>query len=161
MRKFIIGAVTATLLGSSLAGLAMAKEPGEYRQDRMAQELNLSAEQQTKMKELWSAHREDRVERRDAMREQMQQMRALDPKADNFNAEVDKLVNQAQERVAERIRAQAQMKAQMAEILTPEQMSKMQSLAPRHGDRFDDRRPGPDDRPMKRGDGWERGDCRR
>lgn len=142
MRKVIIGAVAASLIGGSIAGMAFAKGPEEGPGPRFAQALNLTPEQQAKMQELWKSQHQERMNMRDSRRQEMNQMRTLDPKADNFQTEVDKLMKQAQQRAAERVKAQADMKSKMAEILTPEQMNKMQAMIAKRMERHDHYRSG-------------------
>ncbi|GGC08871.1 hypothetical protein GCM10011352_39040 [Marinobacterium zhoushanense] len=159
MRKLLIGGIAATLLATSVAGVAVAHDRGESRQQRFAEALNLTEEQQAQMKQLWDQHREERQQQREAKGQgPMAGMRALDPTSETFQADVDKLIADAQARVAERIQNQAQMKQEMSQILTPEQQTKMQELMAQHGDR-DGKDFGPG---MHRGDwgGYHRGEGR-
>jgi len=136
MRKRLIGGIAATLLATSVAGIAIAHEKGEYRQSRFAEELNLTEEQQAQMQKLWSEHREERQQMRDETRGgPMAGLHALDPTSESFQADVDKLIADAQAGVAERIRDRARMKQEMSEILTPEQQTRMQELMAQRGDR--------------------------
>ncbi|MBV1787788.1 Spy/CpxP family protein refolding chaperone [Marinobacterium sp. D7] len=135
MRKLLIGGIAATLLATAVAGVAVAHEKGDYRQ-RFAEALNLTEEQQAQMQQLWDQHREERQQRHEEMRQgPMSGMRALDPSSNTFQADVDKLIADAQARVAERMQNQAQMKLEMSKILTPEQQAKMQELMAQRGDR--------------------------
>lgn len=136
MRKLIIGGITAALLASSLTGVAIAHEKGEYR-DRMANKLGLSEEQQTQMNALWEEQREARQEMRGEMRDHKGGLKDLDPTADTYQADVQKLIEQTQAQVAERIQQRADMHAKMAEILTPEQMQQFQEMRGERGGKHD------------------------
>ncbi|WP_432696990.1 Spy/CpxP family protein refolding chaperone [Marinobacterium sp. YM272] len=140
MRKLIIGGITAALLATSAVGMASSYEKGEYRGDRMASKLGLSEEQQTQMKALWDEHREARKEMRDEMRDQRGGLRDLDPTSDSYQADVQNLIEQTQARVAERIQQRADMRVQMAEILTPEQMQQFQEMRGERGWKHDGER---------------------
>ncbi|KEA63572.1 hypothetical protein ADIMK_2351 [Marinobacterium lacunae] len=133
MRKLLIGGVVATLLTASAIGFAAANEKGEYRQERFAQALNLTEEQQAQMKQLWEQHREERQGMRGERQGYMGAMRSLDPNSETFQADVDKLIADAQARVAERIQDHAEMKQEMSKILTPEQQAKMQEMMAQRG----------------------------
>lgn len=137
MRKLLIGGIAATLIATSVAGVAIAQEKGEYRQARFAKELNLTEEQQTRMKQLWDQRFEERKEMRESRQGHgyMGAMRSLDPASETFQADVDKMIAEAQTRVAERIQDHARMKQEMSEILTPEQQAKMQEMMAQRGER--------------------------
>lgn len=135
MRKLIIGGIAATLMATSFAGFAGAYEKGEYR-DRMASKLGLSEEQQNQMKELWDERREERQEMYGAMQERRGGLRDLDPTSDTYQADVQKLIEQTQAQVAERMQQRADMHAKMAEILTPEQMQTLQQMRRDQGGRY-------------------------
>lgn len=134
-RKLVTGAVAATILTGATAGIALAHDRGDERHERMARVLELSDEQQAQLQQLWSERREAMLERRDERGGKGMALGALDPTADNFDAEVEKLIADAQARVAERIQAQAEMKRKMSEILTPEQREKWQAMMAERGER--------------------------
>lgn len=157
VRKLVTSGIAATLLAGA-TGVALAADRGEQRFDRLARLLELNEEQQTEMKNLWSERREamkERHEERKAGEDKPMGLRSLDPTADTFEADVEKLIADAQARVAERIHDQAEMKKQISEILSPEQFDKWQTLM--------DERGGPGergDRGFGKGPGRGDKDCR-
>jgi Spy/CpxP family protein refolding chaperone len=132
-RKWVIASLAATLVAGSTIGIAVAHERGD-RAERFARMLELSPEQQTQMQSLW----EQKMEARDAKQAQSPRgaMMALDPRSDSFQADVDKLIEQAQTRVEERIRQHAQMREQMSEILTDAQYDKLQTMMAKRGEHY-------------------------
>jgi len=129
------------ILGSSASVLAAPKgdcdnrdrqeRMMEKRLDRMADRLQLTEDQQAAIKALW-----DKREKPERPAMPGEGLRSLDPNAEDYAEQVQKHIEQAQERIAERIQAQAEYKAALYEILTPEQEEKLEQMR----DRFDDRR---------------------
>ncbi len=133
MRKPMMIALTALTLSAATAGVAMAHEKGDggwgrhnpqERMERMAEKLDLSDEQRSQMQALMEKQREQRPQRGEG-REMYRQLQDLDPSAADYQQQLDDLVKQAQDRVGERIRARAEHRAAVAEILTDEQEQKL------------------------------------
>lgn len=138
MTSMILGTL---ILGSSASVLAAPRggcDDGdrqermmEKRLDRMADRLQLTEDQQAAIRALWEKREKPE---RPAM--PGEGLGALDPNADDYKQQVQKHIEQAQQRIAERIKAQADYKAALYDILTPEQEEKLEKMR----DRFDDRR---------------------
>lgn len=103
----------------------------QKRLERMADKLQLTADQQSAIKALWA--KQEKPERPPMPDKGL---RALDPNADDYAQQVQKHIEQAQERIAQRMKAQAEYKAALYDILTPEQEEKLEQMR----DRFEDRR---------------------
>jgi len=129
------------ILGSSASVFAAPKDACdngdrqekrmEKRLERMADKLQLTDDQQEAIRSLWEKQEKPG---RPAM--PGEGLRSLDPNADDYKQQVQKHIEQAQERIAERMQAQAEYKAALYDILTPEQEEKLEKMR----DRFDDRR---------------------
>ena len=145
IRKLITTGIAATVLTGVTAGVALADNRSEQRFERLADKLELTEEQQSELKALFDQRREAMQERREERQGRGNKpmgLRDLDPNSDSFSADVEKLIADAQARVAERIQQQAEMKQKVSEILTPEQFEEWEKMAPKAGDRGDRDRPG-------------------
>lgn len=145
IRKLMTTGIAATILTAATAGVALAHDRGEQRFERLADKLELTEEQQSELKALFDQRREAMQEHREERKDRDNKpmgLRDLDPNSDSFSADVEKLIADAQARVAERIQQQADMKQKVSDILTPEQFEQWEKMAAKGGDRGDRGRPG-------------------
>jgi Spy/CpxP family protein refolding chaperone len=136
MRKPMMIVLTTLALTAVGSGFALAHEKGdgerqqrhqEKRLERMSEQLGLSDEQRAKMQELMAAPT-DRKANRDERRDLHRQIRELDTSASDYNERLDALIVQAQQQLAERIRAMQAKRLAMQEILTEEQENKLAEI---------------------------------
>ena len=103
---------------------AKADEHGNKMQ-KIAQELQLTADQRQKLKKIHADGREGRKSLRDEMRENRRALEALKPSDKHYKKKLLKLAHEQGELVAERVIQQGQEKAKVWAILTPEQRKEM------------------------------------
>jgi len=144
MTSMILGSL---ILGSSATVLAAPRDACdngdrqekrmEKRLERMADKLELTDDQQAAIKALWE--KQEKPEKSEKPRRPAmpgEGLRSLDPNAEDYAEQVQKHIEQAQERIAQRMQAQAEYKAALYDILTPEQEETLEKMR----DRFEDRR---------------------
>lgn len=159
------------LVATSLAMPAFACPgggPGVNGMQRMAQDLNLSAEQQKKIEQIRTDSQDTMKAMRDAMLANRDATQKLDPAATDFMAQTDKLAAEKGALVEGMMKARAKTQADIAAVLTPEQRAKHAELRKQRQEqrkaRRDERRgdrekgrggpgrgPGPDDGPRGMG----------
>ncbi len=143
LKATLIGTVLLTAGGAGLAiagpgncemrGGKMGGAPYGYM--RALQQLDLSSEQQEKLRELLSAQKSQMKERRQARRDNKEALReAMQGNADD--ATIQKLAEAKGAEVTAMIIRRAEMKKQINAILTPEQR---EELAAMPGPEFDGR----------------------
>lgn len=117
---------------------------GHSLADRLEDKLDLSKDQVTKIDEITDAQHKLMRELRREKRDQAKAVFALDPTSAEYDAEVDKLAQQAGERAEKIMRARADTRASIAAVLTPEQQEKMTSLKEEMKEKWQSRRHGRD-----------------
>ena len=136
MRKPMMIVLATLALTAAGSGLALAHEKGdgerqqrhqEKRLQHLSEQLGLSDEQRARMQELMVAPT-DRKANRDEQRDLHRQIRELDTRASDYNERLDALILQAQQQLAERIRAMQAKRLAMQEILTDEQEEKLADM---------------------------------
>lgn len=136
MRKPMMIVLTTLALTAVGSGFALAHEKGdgerqqrhqEKRLQHLSEQLGLSDEQRARMQELMVAPT-DRKANRDERRDLHRQIRELDTSASDYNERLDALIVQAQQQLAERIRAMQAKRLAMQEILTEEQENKLAEI---------------------------------
>lgn len=146
MKRKVLIAALATVLGmgamasNSYADGKRCHQGGKQMKserfvERMQKKLDLSDEQTSQIKQLMSSQQESRQEHHENMRSIRTSMRALDPNAPDYQANVDKLVDQAAKNTAEMMRLKADKQKKMAEILTPEQQEKAKEMQKRFAEK--------------------------
>jgi len=106
----------------------MMMRGGHSLADRLEGPLNLSKEQVAQIDEITDTQYKAMRDSRRAKRDDFKALMELDPTSDAYNAEVSKLAQQAGERAAAKVEARAAVRAQIAEVLTPEQREKLATL---------------------------------
>ena len=112
--KTAVTALTTGLLVSAFA-LAAHAGPGE----RIARKLGLTEDQQASVEQIRETYRPNR----DEVRAKRSDVRALVE-----NGEVDAAAELAATHAREAVYRRAQMRAELSEVLTPEQMAELESL---------------------------------
>jgi len=153
MRKKIIIGLTAAVIGAGTlaAGVASADrgwgdhercdgkgkyeqmsrhmgERAEKRMEYLAEELNLTQQQQDQVEDMFDQHRSDMRKQMRSMRDFRKQMRDLDVGAADYDQQVETIVKQAQTKAAQLIRDKAQQKKELYSLLTPEQQAQFNEL---------------------------------
>jgi len=132
-RKMMVSALTLSLIAGSSA-LAYAGQKGdctgEHRIDKrlehMTSALNLDQTQQAAVKELLTQRAEQRSAHKPGNR--YSGLTALDPNAPDYQQQVQALIKEMQQNMAQRMQAHADHKAALYAILTPEQEQKLTEM---------------------------------
>ena len=143
MRKRItvimaLGLFAAVFLAASATAQTQTQtqaqeKPGLAAGARLRDNLNLTPEQEAKLKAYREARQEESREFRDKMREMQTEFRDLtnDPKADQ--KKIDGLIDEMSRLRADRQKAAFRNRDEWKKIFTPEQMEKMQNVRGRLG----------------------------
>jgi len=128
----VVFAMAAMLMISS-ANMANAcpgggPEGGDRNGQRMAEQLNLSDQQQDQVKQIRSESREGGKSIHEAMQLNRDAMRKLNPGSADYNAQVATLADEKAVLVKQMVMHRSEPRAQLYAILTPEQREKSASL---------------------------------
>lgn len=130
-RAAIVFALAAMLMISS-ANMANASPGGSQGGDRsgqrMAEQLNLSDQQQQQVKKIRSESREQGKSIHEAMRQNRDAMNKLNPGSKDYSAAVAKLADEKAELVKQMMMHRSESRVQVYAILTPEQREKSATL---------------------------------
>jgi len=120
----------AALLAVGFANMAYASPHGGGMQkmERMADELNLTDQQRQQFKQIHRDNRGAGMAIHDAMQDNRDVMRKLDPGAKNYSKQVAKLADEKADLVKQMTIHRAEVRAQIHAILTPEQQKKASEL---------------------------------
>lgn len=110
---------------------------GERKLDRMADYLELSDEQRTEINAIFADRADKMKAHRETMGDFYQQMRELSPSDPDYVASVKKLADSQAAFMADRMVERAEVKAQIAAVLTPEQQEKFDQMRNHHGKKGD------------------------
>ena len=99
---------------------------------RMAQALNLSDEQREQMKQIHRATRDAMMRLRDAMEDNREAFRKLDPASAGYMKRARRLAAERGKLVEKMTVLHARERAKIAAVLTPEQRERMRELRKRH-----------------------------
>ena len=91
-------------------------------------ELELTDEQSDSLKAIMKAKRDARGDKRGGRHALMQEAMKLDPMAADYDSRVAELADQVAEMARSRAMEMAEMRKQVAEVLTPEQREEMQAM---------------------------------
>ncbi|MBX7220490.1 MAG: Spy/CpxP family protein refolding chaperone [Blastocatellia bacterium] len=134
MTKRIMGMMmVAVLLVGGVCATAMANgkrqhghQFAERRLERMAAHLNLTEDQQTKIKAVFDAEAPAMKQRHQQMAAIRQQIHEINSDGQYHEAEVSKLIGQQTQLLADGMAAREKARLQVFNILTPEQRQKAQ-----------------------------------
>ncbi|MEM6638412.1 MAG: Spy/CpxP family protein refolding chaperone [Pseudomonadota bacterium] len=101
-------------------------EPGQRNFDRLAKKLNLTTEQQASVEQIRAAYTPDR----DARQAQREEVKAL-VESGNADAAADLAASHAREAVLRR----AQMRNELSQVLTEDQMQQLDAMMEKRRDR--------------------------
>lgn len=123
--KFIAGIAAAVITVSGL-GMTAAYAKGNFdhaekRIEHLAKKLDLTAAQETELREKMQGKQKDMQAQKQANREIRKQLIQLDPNSEDYETKLNSLVLEAQEQTKARIMAKAEQQEVLFEILTPEQ----------------------------------------
>lgn len=117
----------AALLAVGCANIATANpvggEGGRHMQ-RMADDLNLSAQQRQQFKQIHTDSRTAGQSIHEAMKKNRDALRMLDPGAKDYSAQVARLADEKAELVKQMVIHHSEVRAQIYAILTPAQRTK-------------------------------------
>lgn len=103
-------------------------ERAEKMLNRMADKLDLNAEQKIAVGKLMKEKRDHKAASKDKMVELHKNIRDLDPTSDNYQQELNKAKQTAADLAMQRVDSKASMKAEMQKILTGEQLAKLEKV---------------------------------
>lgn len=127
-RGVLVGALSLTLL----TGVAIAKGPGHRGggshspMERIIEKLDLTDEQATEVEKLMA----ERSAKRDDKRKGMSEIQAMVDQG-NIEQAADQAAEQAANSARERVYKMAENQRRLSEILTPEQLAKMEEIKQR------------------------------
>jgi len=140
MKKITIAAATTALIFAVGFTQADAGSRGDDRGNRdtmkMLKQLDLSDDQKSQIKSIFKSSRQETAskERMSAKHELMR----LDPAANDYDAQVAKLADQAAERARAIVLRAAETKTKIAAVLTDEQKAELkQKMQERHAKRME------------------------
>ena len=111
-----------------LGGGGMAGVPHPRMLERMASELQLTADQQQKIKGVYESARPEMDQVRDKARENAAKLRAAQPGSANYDAVVSEVARNAGDLASRAVTNGAQLRAQVWTILSVEQRQKLETL---------------------------------
>jgi len=115
-------------MGMMDGGAAMIGVPSPRMLDRMAADLNLTADQQQKLKGVFESARPEMEQVRDRARENAEKMRTAQPGSANYDAVVSEVARNAGDLASRAVTNGAQLRAQVWAVLTPDQRQKLETL---------------------------------
>ncbi|OIO70752.1 MAG: hypothetical protein AUJ57_08110 [Zetaproteobacteria bacterium CG1_02_53_45] len=129
----VITFAVAAMLAVTFANMAYASpfgggQGGMQRMERMADELNLTDQQRQQFKQIHRDNRGAGMALHDAMQDNRDALRKLDPGASNYSKQVARLAAEKGELVKKVTMHRAEVKARVHAILTPEQQKKAAEL---------------------------------
>lgn len=140
-RNIIIAAAIAAVAGTGIAyaGAKFCDHEGgysrgshghrmEYMIDKMGQKLSLSSEQTKSIEEILEASKPVLREGRHSRHDFRQEMMALDPSSDSYEADVRMLADKTAEMARNRTLEIASVVKQISDVLTEEQRQQAKSL---------------------------------
>ena len=129
-----LGLATALSLGMAATAGAFPGEFGgkQHRYERMADKLDLNDGQRQQLKQIHRKARPQMLELKDAMQDNREALRKLDPKSPQFDTQVAELARQQGELVTQKIIQHNQVRASVFAILTPEQREMAKKMKRKH-----------------------------
>ncbi len=137
----ILAVVGLTMSGAAFAsdhgigGWGHPPHEGMQKGDRMemiADKLDLNKKQRQQIKEIHRQSRTEMLELRDAMHDNREAMRELDPAENGFLNRADALAEDQGRLVTKQIKLRNHVRAKVASVLTPEQQEQAQSMQKKH-----------------------------
>ncbi len=119
----VLGLATALSLGLAATATASSCGHGGHHQrfSHMIDNLDLNDQQQQQFKQIHRQVRPQMLELKDAMQDNREALRKLDPTSDQFDKQVAELARQQGELVTQKIIRHNEVRASVFTILTPEQ----------------------------------------
>lgn len=106
-------------------------DPGamsERKLERMSATLELTEEQESRIKAILEQNTDDRLKSRQAMQDNRQALRNLNPSDADYDAKVEQYASVLSDMQKEKIISKSSIRKQISEVLTDEQQEKMASL---------------------------------
>ena len=130
----ILGLATALSLGMAATAGAFPGGHGgkQQRYERMADRLDMSDQQRQQLKQIHRQARPQMLDMKDAMQDNREALRKLDPKSPQFDTQVAELAKQQGELVTQKIIQRQQLRASVFAILTPEQREVAKQMKRKH-----------------------------
>ena len=133
-KNFVFFFVSASLfvVAANVATAEPHRGGGERHLERMANELNLTDVQRQQMKQLHRDARGEKLAIRDAMQDNREAMRKLDPSAKEYSQQVERLAAEKGDLVERMTIHRSNVRAQMHAVLTPEQRELAKDMRKQH-----------------------------
>ncbi len=138
------------VIGITTAAIACdgERERGKHRYDgakvekhveRMKEHLDLTDQQALQIRTIFEERKSARSDHRSERKAMRQAMMKLDPAASDYEQQVEQLAREQAETMVQKIKAHAETRKQIHDILTPEQQQKAEAMHQRRMERFKDR----------------------
>ncbi|WP_293267549.1 Spy/CpxP family protein refolding chaperone [Neptunomonas sp.] len=119
--------------GGKMFGSDKSEKRAGYIAKKMSKKLGLSDTQQVQVEQLFSSKQEQRQGMYKEMQELHQATRDLDPNAADYSTRLADTKKAAADMAVSRVEQQVGMRADMAKILTAEQMAKFEEMRDKFG----------------------------
>ncbi|MES0371285.1 MAG: Spy/CpxP family protein refolding chaperone [Mariprofundaceae bacterium] len=137
------------IVGITTAAIACDgdRERGKHRYDgakvekhfeRMKEHLNLTDQQALQISAVFEAKKNAKSDHRSERKAMRQAVMKLDPSAADYEQRVDQLAREQAETMVQKIKAHAQTRKQIHDILTPEQQEKAEEMHEKRMERSKD-----------------------
>lgn len=116
--------------GLALAGLGAVSAGDHGPRDpvaKMAERLDLDASQKASVEAIFERNRPAQQALRERHREHFGALRALDPKSADYSTQAQALADQAGTLARDRVLQSTQLRAELAAVLTPEQLAQLKA----------------------------------
>jgi Spy/CpxP family protein refolding chaperone len=138
----LIGLTTAAIACDGDRERGMHKFDGtkaEKHLERMKDHLDLTDQQALQIKTVFEANKNAKSDHRSERKVMRQAMMKLDPAASDYEQQVETLAREQAETMVQKIKAHAQTRKQIHDILTPEQKKKAEEMHEKRMERSKDR----------------------
>jgi len=138
----VIGITTAAIACDGDRERGMHKSDGvktEKHVERMKEHLDLTDQQALQVSAIFEAKKNAKSDHRSERKAMRQAMMKLDPAASDYEQQVEQLAREQADSMVQKIKAHAQTRKQIHDILTPEQQQKAEEMHEKRMERSKDR----------------------
>ena len=135
----VIGLTTAAIACDGERGMhKFDGDRAEKSVERMKSHLDLTDQQALQIKTIFETNKTANGDHRSERKAMRQAMMKLDPSAADYEQQVEQLAREQAETMVQKIKAHAQTRKQIHEILTPEQQQKAEAMHEKRMERSKD-----------------------
>jgi len=138
----VVGLTTAAIACDGDRERGMHKFDGaktEKHVERIKKHLDLTDQQALQVSAIFEAKKNAKSDHRSERKAMRQAMMKLDPAASDYEQQVEQLAREQAETMVQKIKAHAQTRKQIHDILTPEQQKKAEEMHEKRMERSNDR----------------------